>query len=122
MVNPRNQTKYKLFQERTSISVTCLCELCGKRIATDMHEILNRVYYPTKFINDVPSALLSALCNDCNVNHANQIWARWLLLNKNCKRYGIDSVKQAIETFAALTESFTPERVFPELYEAQNYD
>lgn len=118
--NPRMIRKLKIFNERRFIgSDVTMCELCRKVPATDLHEVVNRVHYPPDMLNEVPDVLLACLCNQCNVNLADQQWARRHLVRQNILRYGIYKFRKDLEEFSKKLRAFDPDIVLADMIDTE---
>jgi hypothetical protein len=99
--NVRKQIKFEVFEGRRAPGQRyCVCELCKKNPATDLHEIVNRAHAPVELVQRHPE-LLSALCNSCNLGKSDNPQARMILLRANAARYGTWAVQQALDTVQA---------------------
>lgn len=111
-VSKRLKQKYLLFRDRMMPGVDyVMCELCGETIATDLHEIFNRVHYKAELLRngEMPRELLSCLCNHCNVNFADTRDNRAVLLQASVQRYGIDAVNRALDWLVDRSNIMKPE-------------
>jgi hypothetical protein len=103
ILQERRRLKRYVFAERT-VDGVCMCELCGKRPATDLHEIINRAHVHSAHRQMLyVRELVSALCNTCNTTVADTKRSRQRLMDKNRQRYG-DAVDKAIAALEKQTK------------------
>jgi len=83
-----------------------MCQLCEKRVATDLHHIYNKEWtrhnpVARKLTNVLP--LVTVLCNPCNITNADMDPHFWLLWDKNVHLYGFDVCTAAYDKVVEAT-------------------
>lgn len=104
----RYQARHSMFVDRGGYG-KAMCDMCGEKPATDMHELINRGRTmgneEARRASFAPE-LCALLCPACHQKAHNPI-VRLSLLMQNTKRYGLDAVRDAsakLQHFAAVLD------------------
>ncbi len=102
----RYQARHSMFVDRGGYG-KAMCDLCGKRPATDMHELINRgrtMGNPEARSASFAPELCALLCPACH-QQAHNPDVRDELFRRNMERYGGGAVIEAANAFYRATRS-----------------